>query len=378
VTGTWVQTTALMWLAYQLTGQSLWPSLISAAGMLPTFVLGAWGGVLVDRVPKRSLILATQTALLVLALLLAGLVMAGGVTAWQLLAVALAGGVVNALDLPARLAFVMDMVGREDVVNAVALNSLLFNAARAVGPWLGGLLLVGLGPGPCFLINGFSYLAVLAALVRMDVHGRSARPAQAGLSSLRGAWDHVRRRPALGLLIAMTGCISLFGWPYLSLLPALAHRGLGYEGEGYGHLLAGTGGGALLAALTLATLAAPPWRRRFLVAAVAAAVAGLVGLSRVHTLAPAVACCALVGFGLVLFNATSQSIVQLSTDDHNRGRVLGVWSMVICGAMPAGNLLVGEAADLWGEAWVLGALGVACLFSALAVLGAWAAASPSD
>ncbi len=382
VIGTWVQATALMWLAYRLTRQSQWPALVATAQMLPTFFLGAWGGALADRVSKRALIFTTQAALLVLAVLLGGLVLAGQVTPWHLLAISLAAGVVNAIDLPARLSFVMDMVGRDDLVNAVALNSLLFNAARVVGPAVGGLMLIRLGPGHCFLVNGLSFVAVLVALALMDVNGTSRCPARPGLRALLDGWGHVARRPALACLLVMTGLIALFGWPFLTLLPALADHTVGGDGavvtaahgEGYSHLLVGTGCGALLAAFTLAALSSARWRRPFLVAAVTAAAAGLCGLSLVRDMVPAVVACAVVGFGLVLFNATSQSMVQLSTTEDNRGRVMGIWSIVICGALPLGNLVVGRGADTWGVSPVLAAEGVACLASGVAVLallGVW-------
>jgi MFS family permease len=382
VVGSWVQTTALMWLAYRLTRQSQWPALVATAQILPTFFLGAWGGALADRVAKRALIFGTQAALLVLALLLAALVLSGHATPWHLLAISLAAGVVNALDLPARLSFVMDMVGRQDVVNAVALNSLLFNAARVVGPAVGGLMLTSLGPGHCFLVNGLSFVAVLVALAMMNVNGTSPVPARPGLRALVDGWHHVARRPALACLLLMTGLISLFGWPFMTLLPALADHTTGGEpaaltadepdaalhGEGYSHLLVGTGCGALLAAFTLAALPSARWRRPFLAGAVAAAAAGLCGLALVRDMLPAVAGCAVAGFGLVLFNATSQSMVQLSTTDENRGRVMGIWSIIICGAMPLGNLVAGRGADIWGVSPVLAGEGIACLASAVAVL----------
>jgi MFS family permease len=391
VVGSWVQTTALMWLAYRLTGRSQWPALIATAQILPTFFLGAWGGALADRVAKRTLIFTTQAALLALAVLLGGLVLAGHVTPWQLLAISLAAGVVNALDLPARLSFVMDMVGRDDLVNAVALNSLLFNAARVVGPAVGGLMLLRLGPGHCFLVNGLSFVAVLVALALMDVKGTSPTPARPGLRALLDGWGHVVRRPALAGILAMTGLISLFGWPFLALLPALADGPAGGDGgadelvaaggAGYSHLLVATGCGALLAALTLAALSGTRWRRPFLATAVAAAAAGLCGLALARDMLLAVAACAVTGFGLVLFNATSQSMVQLSTTDENRGRVMGIWSIIICGALPLGNLAAGRAADTWGVSPVLAAQGLACLASAaavLALLGVWRRAQDAN
>src|SRR3954452_11307017 len=203
VVGSWVQLTALMWLAFHLTGTSRWPALVAAAQLLPGFVLGAWGGALADRLPLRALIFQTQTLLLVLALALAGLAFAGVATVWHLLAIAAASGVVNAVDLPARLAFLVEMVGKEDLVNAVALNSLLFNLARAAGPALGAWLLLHGGPAACFLLNALSYLAVLAALARMRV----AAPAQArprgGLSLLAG-FRYVAAHPGLRLLLPLT------------------------------------------------------------------------------------------------------------------------------------------------------------------------------
>jgi MFS family permease len=385
VTGSWVQTTALMWLAYRLTGQSQWPALIAAAQILPTFILGAWGGALADRVSKRALIMSTQAALLLLALLLGLLVLDGHMTRWHLLALTLATGIVNAIDLPARLSFVMDMVGREDLVNAVALNSLLFNAARVVGPALGGLLLISLGPGHCFLLNGLSFVAVLAALALMDVSGTSPTPPRPGLRALLEGWEHVAQRPGLVCLLLLTGLISLFGWPFMVLLPALADQtqgghlsestillpddaGVTAGSQGYSHLLVATGCGALLAAFTLAAFASPRWRRPFLVGAVSAATVGLCGLALAHEMASVMVGCALAGYGLVLFNATSQSAVQLSTDGTNRGRVMGIWSIIICGALPLGNLLAGRAADTWGVEPVLAAQGLACLASAVAAL----------
>jgi len=387
VIGSWVQTTALMWLAWQITRQSQWPALIATAQILPTFLLGAWGGALADRVSKRALIFGTQAAFLLLALVLGGLVLVEHgehVSRWHLLAIALAAGIVNALDLPARLSFVMDMVGREDLVNAVALNSLLFNAARVVGPAIGGLLLAHLGAAHCFLINGLSFVAVLVALALMDVSGTSPTPPRPGLRALLDGWDHVVQRPTLACLLAMTGLISLFGWPFLALLPALADYTVGGHGQevapagtdgaGYSQLLVGTGCGALVAAFTLAVLSSARWRRPFLVGAVLAAAGGLGGLALVSDLMPATAGCAVAGFGLVLFNATSQSMVQLSTTDHNRGRVMGIWSIIICGALPLGNLIAGRAADTWGVSPVLAGEGVACVVSAVAVLvvlGVW-------
>jgi MFS family permease len=368
LTGSWVQTTALMWLAYRLTGESRWPAFVMALQVFPTCVLGVWGGALAERWPRRAVIMRTQAALMVNALLLAALVLGGHVEPWHLLVVAGVGGLISAIDLPARLSFVVDMVGREDLMNAVALNSLTFNLARALGPALGALLLRTLGPGPCFLINGLSYLGVLTALYRMQVSGSPARPSGRLAGSVREAFRYLAGRPALTLLLVLVAVMAFFGWPVLSLLPGLAQRRLGATEFGYGLLVSGVGGGALLAALTIATFGSLARGRRFVTLGVGVTAVALLGLSLVRSLPLAAACCVLVGYGLILFMSTSQGIVQLSAADHNRGPILGIWSMVLSGSQPLGNLLLGPAADRYGEAAVVRVQALGCALAALGVL----------
>jgi MFS family permease len=392
--GTWVQTAALMWLAFKLTGEteSSWSGWIVAAQILPTFFLGGVGGMLADHLPKRGLIIATQSALLVQAVLLAILVMTREVELWQLLAINAFSGLVNALDLPARLTFVMEMVGRGDLPNAVALNSLVFNAARLVGPLVASVLLV-LGPGVCFLINALSYVAVLIALVSMRGVVTTAAVGHAPSPSTHTASvAYIAGNPGLALLFLLTAVVSVFGWPFQALLPALAKLGLqldspplridlgasliwpsqGYievgSKEGYGLMLSGAGMGALVAALIVATFTTRARRRLFLTSGMVVVVIGLIGLSAATKLPWAVLCCALVGCGMILFLTTGQAIVQLSAGPDNRGRIMGLYAMVVSGAAPLGNLMVGPAADRWGVAQVLFVQGVACATAAVGVL----------
>ncbi|MBY0527630.1 MAG: MFS transporter [Gemmataceae bacterium] len=369
LTGSWMQTTALMWLAYDLTHQSKWPALISAAQITPTFLFGAWGGILADRVPKRSLILCTQSALLFLAALLAALVWLDWATRWELLAITALAGAVLAIDLPARLAFVVDMVGRDDLMNAVALNSVLFNVARVLGPMAAIGMLFWLGPAACFLTNALSYAAVLWALAMMDIEGTAHHgDDRKGLHALFAGFRALAQRRRLLLLVMMAGTTALCGWPFLTLLPALAENELGLPKLGYGLTLSGTGAGALTAALTVATFGSKARSKRFIAVGVGLVSVGLVVLALVAllgSLVAAVACCAVIGFGLILFLSTSQSVVQLSADEHQRGRIMGIWAMTLSGAVPLGNLLVGPAADRWGVAWVMGAQGMACGMAAL-------------
>jgi MFS family permease len=370
--GTLAQGAALTWLAFQLTHASRWPALISAAQVAPAFFLGPLGGALAERWPKRTLIFWTQAAYLVLAFVLAALVLSGAAQPWHLLVIALGNGLVNALDLPARLAFVMDMVGPEDLGNAVALNSLLFNVARAVGPAVGGPLLMYLGAGTCFLLNGLSYFAVLAALAAMNPALLRPAPACArergALRSILGGFGYLQRRPWLAVLILLSGVMTFFGWGFMVVLPALAERQLGIREGGYCLMLSATGVGALLAAFTVASLDRRELRPLFLVAGAWLSVGALFGLAAAGGLAAALAWCALLGFGLILFFPTCQAVVQLASSDSNRGRIMGIWSMVICGALPLGGLLAGWAADHWAVRTALGIQAVGCAAAAVGVL----------
>jgi MFS family permease len=360
VTGSWAQSAALTWLAYELTKESSWPALVGAMQVLPTFALGAWGGSLADRWPKRLLILLTQATLLLLAILLGCLVLLGHATPWHLLAIATAAGIVNAIDLPARLAFVIDLVGRDDLPNAIALNSMLFNLARMFGPIGSGVVfsLVGRGEtgqmaaGVCFLLNGLSFVAVLAALTWMELPPRLHPAADAAgwskpTNSLWAGFRYLGRHPQLILLLVLSGSMSLFGWPILSLLPAVADQRLRGSTDAYAWMLSAIGGGAGFASLLVASFNSTLRRRWFLAAGAGLASSSLLGLAMARSLPLAVACCALLGCGLILFFPTSQAIMQLRSGDHVRGRVMGIWSMVLSGAFPLGHLLAGRAADRW-------------------------------
>ena len=350
VLGSWVQTTALTWLAWERTQQSTWTALIAAVQMLPTAVFGVWGGSLADRLPKRAIIFFTQSGLLVLSLILAVLVYSGQDTRWTLLAAAIAVGLVNAIDLPARLAFVVDMVGRDDLMNAVALNSLLFNVARATGPALGAFMLKWLGAGHCFFFNGLTFFAVLAALAWMDVPlAAPVKKRDGGWAALLKGFLFFRERRGLLLLLALSAALAMLAWPMMALLPAVSDQQLHTGTDGYGWMLSAVGVGALVAALMSASFGSLQRRHVFLAAGVVLTAASLMGLGTAKNLPLGMAWSTLAGAGLICFFVTAQSIVQLSATDDNRGRVMGVWSMITSGALPLGNMLTGWAADRWGE-----------------------------
>ena len=236
------------------------------------------------------------------------------------------------------------------------LNSLLFNTARLVGPAAERLILPWLGAGLCFLVNGLSFFAVLAALAAMRLPpvppcAPKVRPG----TSLWAGFAYLARRPELLLLLALSAAMSFFGWPLLSLLPAVAREQLGGDTEGYSVLLSALGGGALVASLAVATFGTRAARGWFLGLGVVLAAAGLAGLALADGMPAALASCTLAGAGLILFFATSQAIMQLSSADHNRGRVMGIWSMVLSALHPLGHLSAGLAADRWGVPPVVGA-----------------------
>ena len=342
--GSWTQFTTLMWLAHEQTHEAKWPAFLAAVQIGPTFLLGPWGGALADKVPRRGLIIRTQAAFLTCALLLLGLQLAGQLTVGAMLAVMFAHGVVQAIDLPARLAFVPSLVEREDLSNAVALNSLLFNAARAGGPAIAAAILTSAGAEWCFVLNAFSYGGIILALALIHVPADTAAVA---LPSPEGGFRVLGRRPELLALVVIAGLVAVGGWPLLPLLPAVAELRLGVGKGGYGTLLSSVGFGALGAALVAATIGNDVRRKILLLAGLLSTSASLTGISLTRSLPVAAGCCVLFGFGMILFFATGQTVVQLGTADADRGKVMGVWAMMLSAGVPLGNLVFGPAADVF-------------------------------
>jgi MFS family permease len=367
LTGTWLQTTVMIWLVHQWTQQSSWAAWLLVAPVAPTLVLGAWGGSLSDRFGRRELLVITQTILGLVALAVTAVAWFEIVSPELLLALALLNGIVIAVDFPARLAFVVELVGVEDVPNAVALNALMFNIARLVGPALAALALAVMGPSLCFLVNALSYVAVVLALLAMDptkLHRPNTPKAQPRLFE---GFTFLRERPRLLLLLALTGLVALFGWPVQALLPALAEHYLNGGAAEYGLLVSAIGCGALLAALAVATFGTAPRRAFFLGTGTLLAAGSLLVLAQARLSVVASLAAAGIGCGLVLFFATSQAVTQLSAADHNRGLIMGIYGSVISGAQPAGMLVFGPLADRWNVPGVIMLQGSAILASAFVV-----------
>lgn len=355
-TGSWIQTTALQWSVFSTTRDPIWPPLLMIAAVAPTMLLGAVGGALADRFPKRPLIIVCQFLFLVNAAALAALVWAGHAHPGVALALACMNGLVNAVDVPARLAYVPDLIPRDDLVNAVGLNSLLFNLGRAGGPALAGLIFLlaaglpggevptevtRIGATVCFALNALSYAAVIVGLFLMRPAGQTPTKKSGRLSD---GFAFIARNPPLAALLVCTAALCLFGWPLLTLFPAYTDNVLGHAEKEYSWLVSAMGGGALVAALSNATFGSLARARLFAtIGAVLPAVA-LGGLALSSDLPPAALCAGVFGMGMILFLSTGQSVLQLTTPDDARGRVLALWPMTLSMGTVAGNLLCGWAA----------------------------------
>ena len=347
LTGSWTQTTALMWLSYSSEQQSLWPSLIAALQVLPGCFLGPLGGRLADQYPRKKLILITQILFLLQSLSLFLAVYLGFTSPYILLCFSLLWGVINAIDLPARLTFLVEMVGMHDLFNAVALNSLQFNLARLAGPAIGALLLTTYGPEACFLLNTISYLILILALVLMNQATMFQEPSQRNSASLSDGLKYILARSDLVLVISIAGGMALLGWPLLALLPGFVEKELTLGQEAYGTLLSGVGGGALTSALILAILGNKASKGISQALGMLLAGVGLFTLGVSNSMLFALPSTILFGAGMILFFATSQGLVQLGAGNTHRGLVLGVWSMMLCSMVPMGNFLAGPLADLF-------------------------------
>jgi MFS family permease len=356
VTGTWMQSLAQGWLLGTLVGWDkavIYIGLLGAIQFLPVLVLGLFGGIIADIWPKRMTIVSTQLAAGVLALTLGGLDFFHVIQVWHIFVLAFLLGIVNAVDMPTRQSFVVEMVGREDIANAVALNSAVFNGARIIGPAVAGLLIGILGTALCFILNGLSYGAVVIGLLLMrDAElmpaDRLAMPRSIGAvgANLAEGLGYVRRTPLVLLAIVVIGFVSTFGMNFNVVLPVMAAQVLKVGSNGFGLLFAAMGAGALISALGVATLARP--RLRVLVGGgIVLGVAELV-LAGTTSFPVALGAVFFAGVGAIATAASANSLVQITVPGPLRGRVMSVYTTVFVGSSPLGNGLTGGFGGLWG------------------------------
>ncbi len=374
--GTWMQSIALVWLVLQITGSGTLLGLVVAAQFLPVLIFGAYAGLIVDRINKRRLLLATQSALALLALTLGLLTVTNSIQLWMIFGLATMFGCVNALDNPVRQSFVIEMVGGRRVQNAVSLNSAMVNGSRAIGPALAGGLIATVGLGICFLVNAASFLAVLIAISLMRVSElHPTVPVIRGRGQLRDGLRYVRRTRGLLVPLLMMALIGTLAYEFQVVLPLLAHTTLHGGAETYGFMTASMAIGAVGGGLYVATRD----RTGLLPLTVAASGFGIaiIAAALAPSLVVELAVLPIVGFASTTFLATGNSTLQLTSEPRMRGRVMALWSVTFLGSTPIGGPILGAVSEYIGPRFGLALGGGACLLAA--ALGAAALAkAPSS
>jgi MFS family permease len=358
--GTWMQNIALAWYVIELTHSAFAVGVLAFCRFAPFTVFGLLSGVVADRLDNRRLVMGTQTASMVVAAALTVLAISGVEIVWLAYLLAAAAGTALVFDAPGRQALTFQMVGREELPNAVALNASLFNASRVVGPAAAGVIIAAFGVTVCFALNTISFLAVLTslALMRTDELIAPDRPEHhpSVLSSIREGLGYARRSPRVRLVLAMTMVVSTVGFNFHVLVPVLASETLDAGPRTFGILSAAFGAGALTGALLTATLARASWRA--LLAGVGGFSVALLALAPLHTVVGCVLLLFVVGVCFTLWTSNSQSLLQLSAPDHLRGRVLSLYLFAFAGLAPLGGLLAGWLSDVGGTELAFGVAGV--------------------
>lgn len=365
LTGTWMQSVAQGWLVLLLTNSPFYVGLVSAIGSLGVLLFTLYAGVIADRTDKRRIVVITQTLQMLQAFALAALVWSGEVTVPSILVLAGFLGIVSAFDIPTRQSFIVEMVGKADLMSAIALNTSVFNLTRVIGPVVAGLLIGAAGVAICFFINGVSYLAVIVGLLAMRLPRHIPQPTQVSAwQGLREVFEFLRSDRRVSTLVVLTAMVSIFGFPYLVLLPVFARDVLNVGARGYGLLSAAVGFGAVAGALTIAMLAhrIPKGRTLVLAGTLFGILLALFASSRVFPLAMGLL--VLVGAAMIVNNALTNTLLQTLVPDHLRGRVMGFYSFMFVGMAPLGAFQAGVFAERLGTPVAIAAGGV---MSALAV-----------
>jgi MFS family permease len=365
--GTWMTRVATSWLVYRLTHSPFLLVMASFASQIPILFLTPLSGVWVDRWNRHRTLVVTQVLSMLQSFVLAALALSGIIQVWEIIALALMQGAINAFDMPARQSFVVQMIERrEDLGNAIALNSSMVNGARLIGPAVAGMVIAAVGEGYCFLIDGFSYVAVIASLLAMRVASPLTHSARRTLSAeLREGWEYVAESAPIRAVLLYLTLVSLVGMPYTVLMPIFAASILHGGPHTLGFLMAAAGLGALAAALSLAMRRSVLGLGRVIVWSGSFFGAGLIGLGLSQTLWLSVAVVALAGFGMMRHLASSNTILQTIVADDKRGRVMAYYSMAFQGIAPFGSLAAGALAAKIGAPRTIMIGGAACLCGAL-------------
>ena len=379
--GTWMQNVAQSWLVYRLTGSALLLGSVGFASQIPVFLASPLGGIVADRHNRHRVVIATQNASMIFAFILAALTLTNHITIWEIFVLAALLGIVNAFDIPGRQAFLVEMVGKEHLMNAIALNSSMFNGARIIGPAIAGVLVAKIGEGWCFFANGVSYIAVIVGLLLMRVPERPERPTGSPIAHVLEGFRFVRQTAPIRALLLLLGLVSLVAMPYTILMPIFAARVLHGGGEHLavmvgsrdlgavrlGVLMGATGVGAMLGALTLAARTGVHGLGRWVTLSCAGFGVSLIAFAVSKSFWFSTALLIPVGFCMMLQMSSSNTLIQAMVPDQLRGRVMSVYSMMFMGMAPFGAFFGGALADRIGapttvSIGALAAIGGAAIF----------------
>jgi len=359
-----MQSVAQSWLVYKLTGSGLKLGAVGFASQIPVFMFAPLGGIAADRFNRRYIVIGTQIASMLLAFILAAITLTHRVQVWHVFVLAGLLGVVNAFDIPGRQSFLVDMVGRDDLMNAIALNSSMFNGARVIGPAIAGILVARIGEGWCFFSNAVSYIAVIIGLLLMRVHSPAKASTASPLENIMEGFRFVNRTAPIRALLLLLGLVSLVGMPYVVLMPIFADKILHGGARGLGILMGATGIGALLGALTLAFREGVKGLGRWVAACCAGFGVSLIVFAISHNFWVSVILLLPVGYTMMLQMSSSNTLIQVMVPDELRGRVMAVYSMMFMGMAPIGALLGGILADRLGAQVTVGIGGTASVAGA--------------
>jgi MFS family permease len=361
-----MQRIAMPWVVYHLTGSVFLLGLVSFAGQIPTFLLAPLAGAVTDKFSKYRVLLITQIASLVQSLILAVLALAGVMEIWHLVILSIALGCINAFDIPSRHSFVIEMVEKkEDLGNAIALNSLMFNGARIIGPSIAGIMLASAGEGICFLINAISYLFIIASLCMMRIPVREPAKKSDIIKEMKEGLDYTFGFAPIKHLLILLAVVSLLGSSYQVLMPVFAKEILNGTSSTYGFLMGAAGIGAMLGALFLASRSSVIKLGRIIPVSSALFGAGLIALSFSKNFNISILLMVFTGLGLMIQSAASNTVLQTITDDDKRGRVMSFYSMAVMGTAPFGSLLAGSLAKLLGTPAAIMIGGLSCVAGAV-------------
>ena len=349
VMGTWMQTAAQSWLVLLLTDSPFLLGLLGVAQFTPVLLFSLFAGVFVDRFPKRTILIFTQTVSMLLAFILAILVFANAVQYWHIFLLSLGLGIVKTMDSPARQAIIIELVGRDVLLNAVALNSTVFNLARIVGPAVAGMVMAAVGAGWCFVINGVTFIAVIIGLTKIDARPVIKKKERGTvIPDIKEGLSYLLKSPILTTTTLMLAIVSTFGMNYSVLIPVFARNQLGQEAQGYGFLMACLGIGSLVGALIIAGRSSrgPQRSRLFVVPFITSVLFLTIGFNRSFYFSAILIVC--MGLANIFFTTSANSLMQINSSDEFRGRVMSVYSLVFAGSTPLGNLFVGTISDRSG------------------------------